>query len=256
MRGSSGARITIHSDYVTKSFPGNSRLYQQALFLERNDNSLLPSVYQLRRDYYTMEVLSEPPYQLLDHNAVLQHMIAGLDAELWSIIPDVKIDHDTLTLKIIELTNRTNLVELRETIFALRDSIEWHRLIACLTHGDTTFDNVMIRPSTGQLVLIDPIPAATSPGIADLRSADFGHILRSCFGFEWARYGEEFLRFRVTPEHLKLYVGDDNEWRATVFWCIVHFLRVLPYMPATCYDQMRTTTLEVVNYARETLGVV
>lgn len=256
MRGSSGAQITIRSDYVTKAFPGNERLYQQALYLQLKDCPFLPEVYQVRRDYYTMEVLSEPPYELLDHTAVLNHMIAGLDFHIWSTPASVKLDHDALTLKIIELTNKAKMPELRTEIFKMRDQIDWNVLHTCRTHGDATFDNVMIRPSTGQLVLIDPIPAVTTLGIPDLRSADFGHILRSCFGFEFARYDESFMKFSIAPDYLKLFVGDENEWRATVFWCLIHFLRVLPYMPPTCYDQMRVTTLKVKDYALETLCFV
>lgn len=254
IKGSSGAKINYHSDYVVKSFPGNGRLYQQALWLERLGGSdILPQVYQVRRDYYTMEMLSEPPYGLLKHFAVLQHMIAGLASDVWSKPPEVSFDKKALYDKIKYLAYDNSLDACLPEIHDIGESIEWNALTACMTHGDVTFDNVMIRPSTGQLVLIDPIPAVTSLGAADLRSSDFGHILRSCFGFEAVRYDDELLRFNVQPNDIKMFVGNDNEWRASLFWCVVHMLRTLPYMPAERHAVMRSLTIDALDFASEAL---
>ena len=70
-----------------------------------------------------------------------------------------------------------------------------------------------------------------TPAVPDLRAVDYGKILQSCMGFEQARYDRSDMLFHVTPEELKLRVGDENEWNATVLWAIVHFLRFMPYAP-------------------------
>jgi hypothetical protein len=113
--------------------------------------------------------------------------------------------------------------------------IHWpdgNSLIRCRTHGDPTWDNLMIR-GTEQLVYVDPIPATSS--VPDLRSVDTGKMLQSIIGYERNKYG--ILSPWVCPvkvDTLKDLVDSNIEWQATVWWCVVHLIRRFPY--ATHYE--------------------
>jgi hypothetical protein len=232
-RGSSGAKIIIACDGVYKS--GNRRTVQQGLWLITHRATALPQVLQMQPDGYKMEMLYQPPPWALDHTEVMLGMLRELESAVWSKPALATFDLDAVKARVEQLVaggyihDEPRRLTIQKLLLDAFRRIHWNDLRVCLTHGDTTFDNVMFRDD--QLVMIDPIPTTTTIAVPDLWSSDIGHILRSTLGFEQARYGGEDQRFRVSPRQLRLSVIDDNEWLAASFWAVFHLLRTLPYQP-------------------------
>ena len=232
-RGSSGADIIIADGHVTKMNGDNVRLIDQANWLRRHESPATPRVIEIYAQSYVMERLFVPPATLLNHTATLDAMLTQLDAYVWYHSPVVPVNHEMLRVKIDRLLTEFNMQGLWPFIINTHTHVRWADVRRCLTHGDPTFDNVMIRESTGEIVLVDPIPATlVNP---DMWSVDIGKILQSCLGWESARYLDPSQLFTVGPQHLhttllKRFDITDNEWAASVFWCVVHLLRTLPYV--------------------------
>jgi hypothetical protein len=243
LRGSSGAVITVCGDDVTKRRLGDDgRIGEQGRWLQRNESPVLPRVHRVYTESYVMERLATPPVRLLDHGAVLFEVVNQLSEHVWSRPAVVPINHEMLRLKIERLLRDFNLDALWTWISQTYGRINWSGLHPCLTHGDPTFDNVMIRDATGELVIIDPIPASlVNP---DLRCVDVGKILQSALGWEAARYATSDFTLNVTPNQV-LSVLDAthgytrNEWEASVLWSVIHFLRLLPYVDDTVRREVR-----------------
>lgn len=254
-RGSSGAFIYHRNGVVRKigNYEVGERCAQQGRWLLTNRDRILPRVTRVGETGYDMEPLNVAPTWALDHWSVVEAMLAGLAAELWKRPPVVAYDYLALNRKMSNLYVELNVPG--DVIIRLNDvwlDVNWGALHACLTHGDASFDNVMFRPSTGDLVLVDPLPTLiTGPAIPDLRCVDVGKVLQSCVGWEAVRYANTTERFEVKPTYVRslLHDVDDNEWTASVFWCAVHLLRTLPYVDSA----YRGGILELV---RESLTLV
>ena len=223
MRGSSGA--TVIELPVARKQGVMGRVVQQGLWLQNHPYEMLPRVYEVTYDGYLMEWLTDPPYELLDHRVLLNRVWEALHA-LWGRTPVTALVRDAHQRKIDELVTTKNEAVIRQ-LGQLRDRITWPNLQAGLTHGDPTLDNVMLRGS--QIVLIDPIPATHA--VPDLRSVDTGKLLQSILGYELLRYANTTYDWRLRPQDLRNLVVNDHEWLATVYWCVVHLLRAIPYMP-------------------------
>lgn len=101
----------------------------------------------------------------------------------------------------------------------------WHELPNVLTHGDPTFDNQCLRPSTGEIVFIDPNPNEHVP---PFRASDVACVLQSLHGYEHLKYGAP--RPRVTPDYVRDVLDlDDLEWYAARVLCLCKFVRLLSY---------------------------
>lgn len=223
MRGSSGAVIT---ELTCALKQGGRRVVEQGRWLQYHPYVMLPHVYEVDDIGYRMEWLADPPYEMLDHRVLLDRTYDALH-ELWLRPPAKKFARDVHQSKIDGLVTVKNETVIRQ-LSQLRDRIKWNLLKAGLTHGDPTLDNVMLRDS--QVVLIDPIPA--TPAVPDLWCVDTGKLLQSILGYEVLRYADTTYDWRLTPEYLrKQYIYNENEWLATVYWCVVHLLRAIPYMP-------------------------
>ena len=165
-----------------------------------------------------MEKLNELPRHLIDKNKLAHEMQEKLTEHVWSQEPRVAFDYTA------HLTKMEGLVGYGTFTTRFRgylDSIDWESLRRGLVHGDPTYDNVMLR--NGEIVLIDPLPA--TPAVPDLVSVDIGKMLTSVMGFELIRYGDRTFVDAQLP-----YIIDENEYRASLYWCAVHFLRAIPYV--------------------------
>jgi hypothetical protein len=222
-RGSSGAEI-IDVPCVVKS--GDARVVTQGHWLQRHPYDVLPRVYAVEETFYLMERLVDPPYALLDHRVLLGQTYDAL-RELWWRSVAVTFSRDAHHAKLRTLYTDVTKTALLADLDRLGQRIDWSRLHGGLTHGDPTLDNVMLRES--QVVLIDPIPA--TPAVPDLWSVDTGKLLQSILGYELLRYADDTYAWRLKPSDLEHLVMNDDEWLATVYWCVVHLLRAVPYMP-------------------------
>lgn len=234
-RGSSGATITMTGDDVMKRHFGHGdAVVAQGEWLMRNKSPAVPEVYRVYAESYVMERLFDPPNALLDHDMVIRVMINQLRLHIWSQPALVPINHQVLYDKISALVDKYQVGHIWTQLYKIRGAVNWSRLPTCLTHGDPTYDNVMLRVDTGELVLVDPLPATLA--IPDLRSVDIGKMLQSVLGWEAVRYGSGEYQLRVAPAEFRATLSvmielSEEEWIASIFWCVVHFLRTLPYVP-------------------------
>lgn len=241
VRGSSGAVFQFSTDgrSVWKLGTGNGRTYAQGAWLAEHAAPGLPAVRASwpDADGYEMERLADPPHErFVHHSLVLRGVLDTLARDVWSRPAVRVVDHTLLGAKLAAVaafcdqSHGGAATDEYARLAALRMTIDWNDLRACLTHGDPTYDNVMFRPPDGGLVLVDPLPATAA--VPDLRCVDVGKVLQSVVGWESARYGVGY-GLHVTPVELRAALGlAANEWRASVFWCVVHLLRTLPYVHA------------------------
>jgi hypothetical protein len=256
-RGSSGAVITWVGDDVTKRVTPNAdptRLVDQGHWLQQHASSAVPHVLRVYDSSYVMERLVVPPTYLLDHDLVMRVMINQLTAHVWSQSAVAPLNHGMLQGKLERLLdNYEGFAGFHTWITRTHASIVWKNVHRCLSHGDPTFDNVMIREETGELVLADPIPATLI--VPDMRCVDVGKILQSVLGWERVRYRNDNFTFHVGAgtlhEHLvhgdTVRGFDENEWRASVFWAVVHLLRTLPYVDVEVRLGVRRLVREAIS---------
>jgi hypothetical protein len=230
IRGSSGAQVRVLGDRAVKSCDGDAtRLVEQGKRLQRYPATCLPHVFHVYAKSYVMEKLVAAPAWALNHRVILSTMFDALRTNIWSHEADVSWNSEATSRKVHELLEMFGLGHLRTVVFELYGAVRWDQTRRCLTHGDPTFDNVMFREDSGSLVLVDPLPATNA--VPDLQAVDTGKILQSAIGWERVRYGDSSQEFDVQMRDIRALVGTDNDWRATIFWCFVHLVRTLPYVP-------------------------
>ncbi len=234
MRGSSGARVYGANGVVRKigSDEVGERVALQGRWLLTHRGRSLPRVTRVGETGYDMEPLLAAPAWALDHEAIFAEMIISLKRDLWHLPAEVPYDEAALLTKVGELCHRFELRAEYDRWRELHSAITWSDLPTALVHGDPTFDNVMFRESTGDLVLVDPLPSLiTGPAIPDMRCVDLGKIMQSVLGWERVRYGRDEDGFHVDWSVFSGQVlTSRNEWLATVLFCATHFMRTLPYV--------------------------
>lgn len=252
-RGSSGARVYGSNGVVRKVGVGDvgERVALQGRWLLTHRGRSLPRVTRVGDTAYDMEPLLAAPAWALNHSIIFNEMINALTRDVWKLPAEVPYDETALLLKVGELCH---LFELRSEYSRWRElhsGIDWAVLPTALVHGDPTFDNVMFRESTGDMVLVDPLPSLiTGPAIPDLRCVDLGKMLQSAVGWEAVRYGDPEEGFSVEWREVRVVPRDANEWYATVLFGATHLLRTLPYVTD---DQRREQIRRLV---RDTLALV
>lgn len=233
MRGSSGATFEyVDSGTIRKRGTGNGRVLAQGMWLERHPFKIFPTVYSTGElfgdDEYTMERLDNVPIEYVDVRTTMMSVIDTLSHQLW----DKPANHSVMDpaahaarLAPLEqfLTPQADIV-----LKALDASVRWDKVATGLTHGDPILDNVMLRD--GKLVLIDPIPATSA--IPDWICVDLGRIIQSAAGYEAVRYGLEAPEGFPIEVLNELICPSDEEYRASLYWAIVHTLRSMAYVDA------------------------
>lgn len=246
-RGSSGARVYGSNGVVRKVGTGEvgARVALQGRWLLSHRGRSLPRVTRAGDTGYDMEPLLAAPAWALNHDAILMEMLASLNSEVWKLPAEAPYDEAALLSKVGELCHRFELRTEYAHWRELHAEIDFGSLPTALVHGDPTFDNVMFRESTGDLVLVDPLPSLiTGPAIPDLRCVDLGKILQSVLGWERIRYGDTAEAFDIDVDSFKRRVAhSQTEWQAVVLFGITHLLRTLPYVAdPQRRDQIRERT--------------
>lgn len=230
-RGSSGASLKVARSYAIKS--GDLRVADQGEWIQKHQSPVLPNVTAVRRredlglGQYAMDRLTDAPLRLFYAPRLVMEMIDGLQKHVWDLPAEVTFSYDALFNKLAGLVPVTSYDDLKRKA----DGIDWDTLPSCMTHGDPTFDNVMLN-SEGDVVIIDPLPA--NPAVPNLRCVDLAKIFQSILGFEQVRYEgfPDMNGFRgYQMRTLREVMLDTNEWRATMFWVAIHYFRAVPYMP-------------------------
>lgn len=222
LRGSSGAHFSERS-FVIKS--GTDRVAKQGRWLQVHACQALPQVAYVGIISYAMECLTDVPVRLIGELRLLAGVHSRLERFIWSQPAEVKFDPDALTAKLLDLP-LDEIASMPKRLAWLNAEIEWDKLRTGLTHGDPTLENTMLRGT--DLVLIDPTPATLA--VPDIIAVDLGKMLQSVIGWEHARYG--WPKWTIPVACIRNLCADDNEWQATRYWCVVHLLRAMPYMPS------------------------
>jgi hypothetical protein len=202
------------AEAIKVAYVRSDKVVAQGQWLERNAHEHLPKVHAILPRGYAMEVLDPIPTGNVD----LSLMLDALEEAIWRFAPEVPVNTPQTMLyvsKILDAFAPKLLDKVIDRIAYIR------RTEDCMTHGDPTAENVMLRGDT--YVLIDPIPA-TCRIPSDL-AADVGKILQSAHGWEEMK-GEE--RASFTPDDVRRLIPHDV-FEVAEHWVIVHFIRTLPY---------------------------
>jgi len=229
MRGSSGAQVGLFGDTAIKN--GDARVGEQGKWLFHHSRATcLPYVSAYWENGYVMERLTPLDPALLDVTATITQMARLLKRDIWSEDAEVELDMNELVAHILPILHKydPDLYGLGQSI--LLDIINATRMTACLTHGDPTIDNVMVRHVDGGMVIIDPLPARSYA--PDLLAVDLGKLLQSAAGYEGDRYGYTPLPDELAPvlHELSELDIDDYDLMGGIRFAFVHIVRALPYL--------------------------
>lgn len=234
--GQSGAVVHVVNDSAIKvNWSAPARVVEQGEWLKANAAPNLPTVQAILPSGYIMERLTP----VATANVELGGVLAALQACVWNSAP-VNLVNTPETLLKVSLILDKHAPELLEA--AVEQLAYIRSTVDCLTHGDPTAENVMLR-NESEYVLIDPLPSTEA--IPDDMAVDVGKLLQSAHGWESMK-GEQRASFVLTD--VANLVDDDNVFEVAELWCIVHFIRTLPYIEGTVKKR-------VVNKLHELLGL-
>lgn len=247
MRGSSGARIIIGDDHVTKFdvHRTGTRVREQGIWLRNHESKLLPEVKAIHSDGYTMEKLEDRPLPRTVEDVrtgcelLIDHLPSLWDTEQSFII---KMHAQTHHNYVDGLLRDVDLRELRKELRQIFNHVFWPSLRIARTHGDPLIDNTMFRSvegsRTGMMkpVLIDPIPATTA--LPHLQVVDIGRVIQSAIGYEWTRYDVGPHAVIHVPEAVDHVI---NAWQSdrfsmhevigALYFSIIHMIRGIRTAP-------------------------
>lgn len=234
-RTTSGAHVWVRENRAYKwawNRTIRQRVKDQAQFIKDRAYSSLPTVYGIGPLGYSMEVLEQPSYERFKE--LENEIVVTLQRDFWSQrrgnVPSVGLQaHREYVLS--RAAAHANHVIPDISVLNLVAGQLMLNIEACDIHGDPTFDNTMIRPSTKQIVLIDPLPPYAHGQMPSVFHVDMGKVLQSLFGYELIKYAG------ATPPPNRGYIAqflstmDDEDAFLCLYFCAVHFLRLLPYQP-------------------------
>ncbi len=217
MSGISGAKVVLTATAAHKIGGDVDRTIAQGAWLSRHRAPGLPRIIGFGSNGYLMERLEEG-----DGKPAVQDVVDVLRRDVWSKPGEVEFDEDALTLKVTKIIDEY-APHYTEFLNLILDPVFSASRTVALAHGDPTSENVM-RRTTGELVLIDPLPA--TPAIPDLIEVDCGKMMQSAVGWELIRGNSRVTPW--TPFELHDAIGDDL-FDAAQSWGVIHLLRTLPY---------------------------
>lgn len=194
--GNSGAKLIAT---IIKTGP---ECVQEGAFCKMLGEKVAPKVFAITSEGYVMSQLIKTPRT----PDLLQRMEHLLETEVWNR-PSQNYD----------VTGEMNYKEYHANLgleipdWAIPDKF-------CLTHGDPTVSNTMIRED-GSLAFIDPRPPRGY--VPSCRETDAARILQSFFHWEATVYDE----VRI-PYDLPKFWNDVNFRNRSLFWCAATTVRI------------------------------
>jgi hypothetical protein len=231
MRGLSGAVVVVNdNDTVTKSGGIPERTREQGEWLQRHGGDMFPRVVELLPDGYVMEKLTYIDYWDVgsDFN------IATLRSHVWTQPAVVAPTADSGKLLLAKMQHTidkylygsiTDKIELEILDNAKIAAAGLSVFEPCLTHGDPTAENVMVRDDFGK-VFIDPIRATEV--VPDSPIIDVGKVLQSAYGWEDAKYQTGAIAYRRSD--IADALDDDDMLHYGDAWAVIHVMRAIPYV--------------------------
>jgi len=215
-KGLSGAQvIVVDNEAIKLDYDRPTRVISQGQWLVDNSADNLPFVKKILPRGYVMEALNPIPTVDVE----LYKVVTALADSVWRYAPTNLVDTAQTLLKVSRILE-LHAPHLLES--AINQLAYIRKTDDCLTHGDPTAENVMLRGE--KYVVIDPLPSTEA--VPDDLAVDVGKLLQSAHGWEdikgdqRASWSLEAVAAHFTPEVFE--VGE--------LWCIVHFMRTLPYV--------------------------
>jgi len=231
VRGLSGAAVTINDDRtVTKAGGIPERTKEQGEWIIQHGGEMFPKVLKILSDGYVMEKLTYIDYWEVGN----EFNVSTLKSHVWTqpaVVPPTSKTKELLEAKMQHTIDKylggsvSDVVKLEIMINARLAAEGVYSFEPCLTHGDPTSENVMVRDGFGK-VFIDPIRATEV--VPDSPVVDVGKVLQSAYGWEDAKYQSGLMAYRhsdianaLNNPHL-LHYGEA--------WAVVHVMRAIPYV--------------------------
>lgn len=240
MKHTSGAHVLVRGPVALKYGTGavGARVGQQREYIQhfrRLGCIRLPRVLAGGSNWYLMERLHEVP--VADTRQIKEDyawsILTVLRATVWPrILVGRHVNLGAHYHYLNSLRPHAGDVNI-DHLLHVADRIYWGSLTPAMTHGDTTFDNLMARDS-GQFVLIDPLPPYVDERIPFLQVTDIGKIIQSLMGYEDIKYGRP-----LQPGNVMRFLDciDKEERGAALYMAGVHFARLLSYQPKALRPQ-------------------
>lgn len=234
MRGLSGAIVEDNENGTVKKTGGIAeRTIEQGKWIATHGGNAFPRIHGFLPDGYIMEKLEFTEYWDTD----ISFSVSALRTYVWSqpaVVPPTKNTAELLKAKMTHTIDKylDGLVSLGTRSAIIDNAVNAGKqalfLKHCLTHGDPTAENVMLRRGHGN-VFIDPISATEV--VPDSPAVDIGKMLQSAYGWEDAKYNNGLIAYRHSDVKSQFVGKDDEElFIAGEYWGVVHVMRAVPYV--------------------------
>lgn len=230
--GQSGAVVRLYDESAYKfGGPDVPRLVAQGEWLQAHPAPGIVRVSQVGLEGYWMERLSPLPVSMLDLRRTAIGIIDVLRRDIWLHPPETTLDWDGHVHYVLQRAAE-HAPAYAPRLNTAQRRVDPESLVRCLTHGDPTFANVLLRD--GDPVLVDPIPADWR--VPPLQAVDLGKIVQSLLGYEVLRFDWPLPRYRHRRQVEMFLTASAGiaaaEASAAVYFAAAHVVRLLPYTPS------------------------
>lgn len=235
MRTTSGARVFRIGGRAVKVGTGKvgQRVETQAHYSRRLGSAAMPRITRIFRHGCVMERLSTYTRE----DAYIYDVTRILEQHVWCNAADEAQPNWFSHLEYV--MDRANAYapkyaqRIANLFYDMRLGASTG-LRACLTHGDPTYDNMMMRGD--QPILIDPLPPYPNGEMPQLAAVDVGKIMQSLIGYEVMKYGtspfaDQYIDGLFTELRDCLPPTSALDWQAAHWFLVTHIVRLIPYQP-------------------------
>ena len=243
MKTTSGAHVFTYDGRAVKvAMNGNvrRRLTQQAAYATYLGSAVCPVVERIVPGGYVMERLEAYP-DVVTSRGYVNDVVGLLETHVWN--RSSQSAPQTWTAWLAHFDYVMDRIDkyaphLKTRTMHMMQALDLEPCRKCLTHGDPTLDNMMLRkqgaghwPETP--VIIDPLPPRFE--MPEMMAVDVGKIIQSLLGYETIKYRRYRMDWTETVENrlselwTRLEDYPLREWRAATYFAYVHCLRLLPY---------------------------
>lgn len=220
-QGRSGNSLEFKVDRVVKHVPLHE--LWQPLFMRRHHGVFVNVTYVAFDSLgveYGMPRLTSPSF----NETSLALEIVDKISYLWSHYARVPLDWRNELLEHLVPTVEAELSWSREKLTRLVERLPDVKNPATI-HGDPTFSNSLRYPN-GSIAMIDPLMRSFIPPD---RHVDVGKVFQSLWGYERILDGKLDYPSFDEEAATQIIQRHDLDGDACMAWCIVHFIRLLPY---------------------------
>jgi hypothetical protein len=212
-----------------ESGPVRDRILAQGQFLVDMKSPALPRGVVLHADGYSMEFLEHLPWEIIDGERLVIEVARLCRQHIWSRVPGKRMSESWREDHLSYMADRTlvHAPDAWSRLVRLFERVDFSACQVGVVHGDPTFDNVMMRRRTSELVVIDPLPGGGV--IPNLVAVDRGKILQSVIGYERVKYGVNIAVPGVLSSLGIMGVDTVDETLAALYFAAAHVVRLLPY---------------------------